>query len=343
MRLRVAFVLGVVVAIGLPARVAAAASASRGLAEYEALVVEYGGHDAAVTALLHWSHDEIEHVIAYIDGPLDPLAPWKPDRFKAAAMLHTDAAFRQLTGRETGETLFHLDIAVRLLARGPRGLRDFTSRWYEAVACRLQMGAFLVESEKLLERGRQLLPNDPRVLHESGVTAELLTSASNHPGSQRRLNVLAPAETYFRSAIRAGGTDELTTLHLAHVLQLQGKEQEPLALLDAQFQRVSDPATAYLAALLGGAIHERAGRLDQAAQHYLDAIRKFPIGQSAYIALGEVLSRDGRAADAQLVLRKLLSEVGADRSTREPWWWYVMEPTERIVGRLDALRSEARR
>jgi len=38
-RLHVAFVLGVVVAIGLPARVAAAASASRGLAEYEALVV----------------------------------------------------------------------------------------------------------------------------------------------------------------------------------------------------------------------------------------------------------------------------------------------------------------
>src|SRR5207247_6717455 len=128
---------------------------------------------------------ETHHVTAYIDGPLERLAPWKPDPFTPAAMLHTDAPFRQLTGRETGETLFHLDIAVRLLARGPRGLRDFTSRWYEAVACRLQMGAFLVESEKLLERGRELLPNDPRVLHESGVTPELLTSASNHPRSHR--------------------------------------------------------------------------------------------------------------------------------------------------------------
>lgn len=341
MRARSAFLSGVLAVAAMAPAVDAARAQRPTLAQYEALVMAYReGRDSPIDSLLQWSHGELDDVLGRVDTPLDQLSPWKPEYLKAAAMLHTDVALRQLQGVDAGETLYHVDHASRLLTRRRDQLRDFESRWYQAIAQRLRLGGFMLQSERLLETARQRLPDDPRVLHESGITAEQITAGSDYPGGHH-YDRLAPAATFFRSALRAGSTDPQTTLHLAHVLQLQGEHDEPLALVEALYLQTTDPLVAYLASLIGGALLERRGDLDGAARHYLEARRRFPLGSFSYVAVSEALQRAGRAADAAVVIRQLLT-VASDPGTREPWWWYVMEPAEKIDAAFDALRREAR-
>jgi tetratricopeptide (TPR) repeat protein len=341
MHARSAFLSGILAVAALAPATGAAPAQTPTLAQYEALVMSYReGRDSPIDSLAQWSHGELDDVLAKVDGPFDQLSPWKPEYLTAAAMLHTDVALRQLKDRDAGETLYHIEHASRLLTRRRDRLRDFESRWYQAVAQRLRLGGFLLQTERLLETARQRVPDDPRILHESGITAEQITAASDYEGGGH-YDRLAPAATFLRSALRAGSTDPQTTLHLAHVLQLQGAHDEPLALVDALSRQTTDPLVAYLAALIGGALLERSGDLDGAARRYVDARRRFPLGPFAYVALSEALQRDGRAEDAALVLRQLMT-IDPVPGPREPWWWYVMEPAEKLVAMLDALRREAR-
>ena len=75
------------------------------LRRYQDLVVDYrrGTPDVADRVLV-WDAKRLRRVLASIDGVNDETRPWLTVRFKAAAMMHTDAALRLLDRGEVDAT-----------------------------------------------------------------------------------------------------------------------------------------------------------------------------------------------------------------------------------------------
>jgi hypothetical protein len=63
--------------------------------------------------------------------------------------------------------------------------------------------------------------------------------------------------------------------------------------------------------------------------------------QSAYIALSEILQKRGRGKESREVLAAMLRTPAQSRT--EPWWWYLVEPTEEVQHRVNALRKSVRK
>ena len=146
--------------------------ASDALKRYHALVDGYrSGDDGTVRAILEWDLKRLDEVITIAQTTADPLAPWPDERFKAAAMLHTDAAVYMLNSDRLGFAV-HLDMASRLFAKAGPQLQPFARLWYSIVARVLRGQARFIDAEVLLERGRQRLPRDGLVLYETGVFKE---------------------------------------------------------------------------------------------------------------------------------------------------------------------------
>jgi hypothetical protein len=116
---------------------------------------------------------------------------------------------------------------------------------------------------------------------------------------------------------------------------LQENSGEAAAFFRAALTDV-DPAVRYLAALFLGTLEERDRHFDAAEKLYRDAVRYLPYGQSAPLALSELLSRTGREADARRVLSTRLLRMNAE--VLEPFWAYG--PEEVPATRFDLLRVE---
>ena len=148
------------------------------LKRYHVLIDAYrDGDDKAVTEIVAWERKRLTDIINAAQTPADVLRPWDQARFKAAAMLHTDAAIRAI---ESDDTLaaFQLQLASRLLFTGGPDVRAFARTWYVTVARVLRDRARPLIAEALLERARQHLPGDAVVLYESAVLQELIATFS---------------------------------------------------------------------------------------------------------------------------------------------------------------------
>ena len=119
---------------------------------------------------------------------------------------------------------------------------------------------------------------------------------------------------------------------------LQGQRNEAASLLRGAIGDV-DPAVAYLAELFLGSIHERNGELDAAEKLYRSAVRRIPWGQSAPLALAELLSRAGREAEARSAVGEHFQSIGAGTIV-EPLWTLSTLPADELGTRLDLLRME---
>ena len=98
-------------------------------------------------------------IVAAVHISGDGLRECDEGRFKAAAMLHTDAAMSRLEADEPA-AVFHLQLASRLLVTGGPALRGFARIWYLTAWRSLRDRARLFVAEALLARGRQHLPGD---------------------------------------------------------------------------------------------------------------------------------------------------------------------------------------
>lgn len=343
------------------------------LRHYHDLILDYRrGSAGVVERLLTWDTRKFGRVLNAIEGTNDDTRPWEPIRFKAAAMVHTDAALRLVERSNMDAALSHLDVGGRLLAKGGAELRPFAARWYQAAARLLQERGSPQLPERFLESARMRLPDDSTVLYESGMLHERMATDSVLPTvvhapdlrapppasdaredapirritrddvdnlKRRRADNLNRAALFLRQSLAADDSNSLARLHLGRVESLRQKNDEALALL-RQAATSQDPATGYLALLFIAALHERQGSLGAAADAYRAAIDRFPRGHAAYIALSAVLQRSGHADESRAVLGRVVDAAVASR--REPWWSYLAEHRSVNVERFDQLRQEAR-
>ena len=342
------------------------------LKRYHVLIDAYrDGDDKAVTEIIAWERKRLTDVVNSAQTPADVLRRWDQDRFKAAAMLHTDAAIRAI---ESDDTLaaFQLQLASQLLFTGGPDVRPFARTWYVTVTRVLRDRARPLVAEALLERARQHLPGDAVVLYESAVLQELIATFSafvtetivpsrpfadspaqdirnldNTRAAQedRRLKswraATDNAARWLNDALKADPASELAQLHLGRVNVLRGNHEDASRLLQRLIASAADVNISYLASMFLGAMHDRRGHYDDAERMYRQAIARVPSAQSAYIALSQLLQKRGRGSESREVVTTMLQHDAEART--EPWWWYLADSISEVRQRLDALRASVRK
>lgn len=342
------------------------------LSTYRTLVLGYGrASNDALDRILLWDEKKLDRVLAVIDTERDEMRPWSTSRFKAAIMMHTDAALRVVDRSELDAALMHIETASQLMKKAGPQVRPYASRWYQAVARLFRDRNRISAAERFLQAGRERLPHDSTVLYESGALQELLATDNLLPtviylpdlstpppnagievGSpaaltagdvddlkRHRIERLKRAAGWLRESLEADPANTLARLHLGRVQTLRNENEEALKLL-REVAASEDPSTAYLAFLFIGALHEREERLHAAAQAYRAGIERFPLNQVGHIALSALLQRSGRGGESRDVLKHILGATVPSR--REPWWTYLLEAPSVNSARLDLLRRESR-
>ena len=345
------------------------------LRQYHGLIDEYRrGSGDVVKEVARWDRKRLQRLLASADTTRDDMRPWGSVRFKTAVMIHTDAALDLMDRAETGtETAFlQLDVAGQLLMKAGQDVRGHVGPWHQAVAGRLRNRNWMPLAERFLAAGRDRWPQDPLVLYESGTLQELLAGDTSVPtvvnadyGSRfpsvataprpssapitagaidevkrQRLSRLARAAGWLQESLDRDPANEQTRLHLGRVEMLRNQHAKALELL-GQVSRSDNAAAAYLGLLFTAALHERAGRDDEARQAYGGAIARHQLNQAAYLGLSALLQRTGQGDQSRSLLRGVVDAARASR--REPWWTYFHEPSAVALARLEEFRRDVRR
>lgn len=315
-------------------------------ADYRALVTLYReqGHadTAAILAMRH------EAVSAAVGQAVSGAAPWPWEDLRAAAMLHSETCVAAVD--KSGECEFQVSQAERLLERtvalSPQQ-EDFAWRWYHVMPRLLsKLG------QKSLAKGIDTQAMDKwrsdraRVSFLQGLdlesrgSREALLQMSSGPNSYdrtgARASYFAQAAELFTRVLNYRPDLTVAALHLGRIRMLQGNSGEAAVHFRSARTDV-DPSVRYLASLFLGTLEEREEHFDAAEKLYREALTYLPYGQSAPLALSELLSRTGREAEARRVLAARLMRV--DTEVLEPFWAYG-PPDDAPGPRFDLLRVE---
>jgi tetratricopeptide (TPR) repeat protein len=317
--------------------------------DYRALVDEYRKDGTP----------QIQQVLAFptadidrdVGAALTPSSGWSWEELRGAAMLHTEVALRAQKNKDGRAADAHLVLAQKLLDRvvelsPPQ--KDFAWRWYFVVPRLLGVLGGGGLGKRLDAYGDSKWGRDPaRASYLRGLGFEATAAregaipgpgeSSVFTGSTRLEMYLIPAAEAFADALKQNPQLRCAALHLGRIRILQGQRDEAAALLRSALDDV-DPAVVYLAALFLGSIEERNERFAAAEELYQRALRKIPWGQSAPLALSELLSRSGREAQAREVLAAHFTHIGA--GIVEPLWVYSVNVSDELGTRFDLLRME---
>jgi len=314
-------------------------------AAYRALVQSYReeGH-ADIRAVLAMRHDVVS---AAVEQAVSGAAPWPWEELRAAAILHSEACVAAEDKARACE--FHITQAERLLERtvalSPRQ-EDFAWRWYRVMPHMLK-----AVGQKSFARGVETQAfekwRSDRVRGSYLQGLELESKGAREPVLQRpsgpnsydkvgvRASYFAQAGELFTRALEQRPELTVAALHLGRIRMLQGNDDRARPLFRSALTDV-DPAVRYLASLFLGTLEERDQHFEAAEKLYRKALDDGPYGQSAPLALSELLSRTGREADARRVLAARLLRMNTE--VLEPFWAYG--PEDVPVTRFDLLRVE---
>ena len=331
----------------LPLTLAAPELAAQTPLAYRALVADYRGNGPAeVEQAGNASRDAME---AAVDTALSPASDWTWEELRGAVMLHSEVALRALKSKDARAADFHLQAAQRLLDRTVRLSRaqeDFAWRWYMVIPHTIkQFGdADLAKqfenyaSAKFSQnRARQAFLRGLSLEYRGSREARIAAPGESMAASASKLrgDWLAAA-ALFTEALREDPSLYAAALHLGRLRMLQGQRLEAATRFRAALAD-SNPAVAYLAALFLGSLEEREGRFEAAEALYRSAVARLPYGQSAWLALAELLSRTGREREAREALATLVLRPGAPLT--EPMWAYG-PPGQDPAVQIDLLRME---
>lgn len=317
--------------------------------DYRSLVDDYRHYGAEdVRRLLEVPRDTVK---GWVSAASRDGSEWTWGELRAAAILHTDAALRLIEAKDLAGAEMHLDSAQHLLERVAKvapAQNDYAWRWYKLMPSLLKKVGGGGLSKRLdayadLRWGR----NAARAALLRGIDLEARGNREGRiprPGETALL--LAPeslqspwfaaASEAFSAALREDAGLHAARVHLGRIRMIQGKRAEAAALLRPALDDV-DPAVVYLAALFLGSIEERDDHFDSAESLYRKAASVVPYGQSAPLALAELLSRTGREDEARKVMAATLAP-----QTRfiEPLWAYAARLDEELGARFELLRAE---
>lgn len=279
-------------------------------------------------------------------------AAWPWDDLGAAAMMHTDAGLYFLTQKQPG--IPHLVDAERLLSRAmltTPGHGAFVRRWFTTIESIVEGAGDKTNArwfaEKYKDRFKDL-PQRAKALeaYHRGVFAEydgcqkgefLTIVGLTESGGNLVQRYFVPAARELTSALTLDPDLLEAALHLGRIRMIEGQDADAVPL----FERAAASkarAVSYLARLFLGAYDERAARWPQAEARYREALALFPTGQSAPIALAQLLDRRGRAAEGAQILGGLLSRPGS--RAVDPWWVYFDEVGIANAMKIGMMRAE---
>jgi hypothetical protein len=153
---------------------------------------------------------------------------------------------------------------------------------------------------------------------------------------------LTRAATFYRQTLAVRPSYAEARVRLGRVLFLQNRLDAARSVL-AEIDASAEPRFRYLAAMFGAAIDERAQRAPAAKRGYEAAMRLWPAGQAARIALGRLLARDGDRASAAALIAALPIEPPPLDAAADPWAWYYLGQAWRIEPSFLALRADLRK
>jgi tetratricopeptide (TPR) repeat protein len=196
---------------------------------------------------------------------------------------------------------------------------------------------------------RERFPDEPRFQLAQGIAWEWLSadvhadgasivragSASGDPlAATTREAVTAFDE--LRDDVDVGGE---ASMRLGVMRLRRGDVDEALALFGRAETLTRDPWVVYLARYFAGQAHERRKRPADAERAYRAALAAVPLAQSASVALGALLYRDGRRAEGSAIVEAMLA---ADPMPADPWRGYIDADDRFWPGLLARLRAEIR-
>jgi tetratricopeptide (TPR) repeat protein len=316
----------------------------------------HGDRRGALAALATMSPRDIsEQAKGFFDQRIENARLWLP-RARTAVMMHTEAWFE---GGDFAVRLIpnvHYDAAraiVRAIDRiriegGPvRGDPAFVRDWYLLTVSHLHGYGAVAISRGVLAEARRLFPTDPEVLLASGADHEVLSIVSTgflsryDPGGERagsekvvKEKELESAARYFRQALPM----HEARVRLGHVLLRQGQLAAAAEELETARGQALQPQLRYLANVFLGLVETARDRRPRAIELFADALRIYPTGQTAQLAMSEAAYLDGRLADAAAGVTTLLQTI----DKKDPWWTYMSGEYWHLEHRLTLLRKAAR-
>lgn len=339
--------------------------------EYWKLVTRYahGERAIAIAGLARFSEADLGRIaqaaqaatIAAQRGQgAEPALP-----LRAAVMLHVDfdeAERPEASGTEQPRRCpgKQVDIAARYarLLAGNERTTGFARRFFVALAHRSQWDACFPEAQRWAREGLKLFPRDPELLLAAGSVLEESATiwtgaptvvspamapryrASARDAAAERAERYKEARAFFEDAVAADDGLILARIRLGRVRWRLGENEAAGAALEDAVARSADPQLLYLAHLFLGQVHEDAGRLGQAVDHYRLCLGLDPGAQAAAVALAHALGRAGDAEGARGVLRRALAQ-GGRRVRRDAYWDYLACQAAHAPERFDALRQES--
>jgi len=319
------------------------------------LLHEYrrGDADRAVQILRTWNDGQIQRDAKLPPGENDG---WS----KAAAALllaEVQAAHMPATGNAEDLIAEAYDAAR---ATGDQRLLLFCRSWYFVglttnmlagmnmeAAVRKRFGDDPLAQLELGKRAEELMPNSPDsdhdgYVHGSGRLSDVVGTSSHGPYGEDA----AKAERAFRRALALDPTLVEARVRLGRVLWFVDRRDEAEREL-AQAAREAASARAwtlaYLANLFIGQLNEEREQLDAARAVYEEAMRLYPTGQVARLALGRLLVATGREADGWNTTLAALDSKAWERLPPDPWRSYMLQDaTWWFFDRLRFLRLQVR-
>ena len=268
---------------------------------------------------------------------IKPRAEWAPETLRLAAMLHSDLGVAALQKRDIPEFEFQMGLADGWFVLADNRLTtpgSLRSRWTVSVARLLLATGDIGIADRTLNRAVERIGNDPAILLIQGTVketqasrfiAELSGGGLDAPvyAVKPRDSSLVQAQASLEKALKLQPALIEAKVRLAHVFAMKGDDSHAYSLLSEVLAAKPSPAFKYLAALMGGGILERTSQFDAAAKSYVEAVLAMPDGQSAYVALANILHKSGQKAEAGAVMDRLFAR-GPVGTNADPWWTYPL-------------------
>ena len=270
--------------------------------------------------------------------------------FRAAAMLHVDAADALSSiGRERAAT-FQIELATRWAdfgARSPEPDGSFRRRWYRGVGLLLFDRLGWRDALRFVDRACETVADDVPLLtiaawlHEQVALAPASLARGGAAGLREAQGVkrrgLRAAVRRASAALAVSADATEAALRLARVRMLLGEAGAARAVLLGLVGRTDVPTPhAYLARLMLGQLYV-AAEPGRAERLFREAGDLLPEGQAARVALGQLLDTQGNRRGAAAVLG--LSAGVEQDAFIDPWVDYLLG-VGNGPGQVEALRDE---
>ena len=290
----------------------------------------------------------------------EPLIP-----LRAAVMMHLDlddAERPEAAGTEQPRRCPGKQAAIAARYAGllawHEETRSFARRFFAALAHSCQWDACLLEAQRWAREGLKLFPRDAELLLAAGSALEESATVwtcgstvenpampprfreATRAAALERVARYRQARSLFQDAIASDDGLTLARVRLGRVLWRLGEREAAQAALERAIEASPDPQLLCLAHLFLGRVHEDAGRLEQAVEHYRFSLALEPSGQAAAVALSHALRRAGEMEEARAVLRRALAHAGR-RAGRDAYRDYLVGDAIHFREQLAALRQES--